>query len=168
MINNQNRVERNTIIAVIVMIAITVIGIIVYRNFTAPENTADKGQDNTAGTLVDGTYTSEADEPHNGFKGLVTMEVKDSKITSLVYDGIGEDGTKKSVLAAGGEYVMTESNPRWDEQAVALAEYVIENQATSGLTMDDEGKTDAVSGVSIDISEFVNLTEDCLKQAADE
>ena len=36
------------------------------------------------------------------------------------------------------------------------------------LPMDDQGKTDAVSGVSISIGGFVSLAEQCMAQAAGE
>ena len=61
---------------------------------------------------------------------------------------------------------MTESGPTWKEQAEALAAAVIENQSTDFLSPDDQGKTDAVAGVSISITDFVTLVKQCLVQAA--
>ena len=52
------------------------------------------------------------------------------------------------------------------KQADLLAKHVIENQSLDKLVMDDSGKTDAVSGVSINITEFVNLTKSTLEKAA--
>ncbi|MGI5895263.1 MAG: FMN-binding protein, partial [Candidatus Merdivicinus sp.] len=40
------------------------------------------------------------------------------------------------------------------------------NQSLSVFTMDESGKTDAVSGVSISIAGFVSLAEQCMAQAA--
>ena len=48
-------------------------------------------------------------------------------------------------LSSIGEYTMTDSNPNWEEQADLLARHVIKNQSTNNLSMDDDGKTDAVS-----------------------
>lgn len=94
------------------------------------------------------------------------MEVTNGNITSLVYDALNEQGESKRSLSSKGEYIMVEGNPIWEEQANLLAQHVIANQSTENLVMDDNGKTDAVSGVSIDISEFVTLTQDVLEQAA--
>ena len=96
------------------------------------------------------------------------MEVAGGIITSLVYDSLNEQGESKRYLSSVGEYVMVEGNPTWEEQADLLAKHVIENQSLDKLTMDDSGKTDAVSGVSINISEFVNLTKEVLQQASGE
>ena len=94
------------------------------------------------------------------------MTIKDGKITEVNWDSIGEDGTKKSVLAETGEYVMTEDGLNWKEQAEALANALIENQSLSFFTMDEQGKTDVVSGVSISIQSFVSLAEKCMYEAA--
>ena len=108
-----------------------------------------------------------ADGPDdNGMTEQVTMTIKDGKITEVNWDSIGEDGTKKSVLAETGEYVMTEDGLNWKEQAEALANALIENQSLSFFTMDEQGKTDVVSGVSISIESFVSLAEKCMYEAA--
>ena len=47
-----------------------------------------------------------------------------------------------------------------------VPDLVIEKQGISGLTTDENGKTDVVVTVSIGISDFINQVEECLKQAA--
>lgn len=116
--------------------------------------------------LNDGTYTQESPEYHNGYKGAVTMTVSGGKITALTYDCTDESGATKSQLSMDGQYVMTENGPKWHEQAQALADYVIANQSVDGITMNEEGKTDAVASVSISVGEFVNLVKDCLSKAS--
>ena len=117
--------------------------------------------------LQDGTYEAKADSADSsGFTDQMTMTVKDGKITELVWEAIAEDGKKKSVMSEEGEYVMTEDGLTWKEQAEALAAAVIENQNVSFLNMDEQGKTDAVNGVSISVGGFVNLAEKCMKEAA--
>ena len=61
---------------------------------------------------------------------------------------------------------MTEDGPTWAEQSKALADALIENQSLSFLNPDTEGKTDAVSGVSISVNGFISLAQQCLDQAA--
>ena len=117
--------------------------------------------------FTDGTYeakTAEADS--NGFTDQVTMTVKDGKITEVNWDAVDAEGNKKSVLSENGQYVMTEDGPTWKEQAEALADAVIQNQSLDFLTTDNKGKTDAVSGVSIAVTGFISLAEQCMLEAA--
>ncbi len=117
--------------------------------------------------LADGEYIAKSEAADdNGFVEQVTMTVKDGKITAVNWDAITEDGTKKSVMSENGEYVMTEDGPTWKEQAEALANALIENQNLTFLTTDEQGKTDAVSGVSISVGSFISLAEQCLNEAA--
>lgn len=120
--------------------------------------------DNAA--FTDGTYTAKAEPDSNGFTDEVNLTVKNGKITEVSWDGIMEDGTKKSVMSEKGEYVMTENGPTWKEQAEALADALIQNQSLTFLNPDSEGKTDAVSGVSIAVGGFISLAADCMAQAA--
>lgn len=117
-------------------------------------------------TLKDGTYEKVAAEASNGWTSSVKLTVADGKITDVIWDCVDADGNLKSVQSQNGEYVMTETGATWYEQAQALAQYVIENQGTTGLTLDESGKTDVVATVSISINEFVDQVEDCLRQAA--
>ena len=61
---------------------------------------------------------------------------------------------------------MTPDGLLWADQAKALAAYVLEHQSVDGLTLNEEGKTDAVSGVSVSINEFVEQVSNCIKRAA--
>ena len=117
--------------------------------------------------LTDGTYEAKTSEPDsNGFTGVVTLTVKDGKITEANWDAVTEDGSKKSIMSENGEYTMTEDGPTWKAQAEALAKALIENQSLSFLTTDAEGKTDAVTGVSISVNGFIDLATQCLEQAS--
>ena len=118
--------------------------------------------------LVDGTYEVVADEAHNGWLSKVTLTVENGAITNVVWDCENEEGKLKSVLSQNGEYKMTDDGAIWADQAKALADYVVANQGLEGLTMDENGKTDAVATVSISINEFVSQVETALRQAAGE
>ena len=117
-------------------------------------------------TLADGTYQAAASEASNGYTDQVTITVADGKITEVNWEAVAEDGSLKSVMSENGEYVMTEDGPTWAEQSKALAEALIENQSLSFLNPDAEGKTDAVSGVSISVNGFISLAQQCIDQAA--
>ena len=116
--------------------------------------------------LADGTYEAKAAEASNGYTDQVTITVADGKITEVNWEAVAEDGSLKSVLSENGEYVMTEDGLTWAEQSKALADALIENQSLSFLNPDAEGKTDAVSGVSISVNGFISLAQQCLDQAA--
>ena len=115
--------------------------------------------------LEDGTYEVKG-EPMDGYTDQVSMTVKEGKITEVVWESVGEDGSKKSVLSETGEYVMTEDGLTWKEQAEAMAAALVENQSLEFANLNEQGKTDAVSGVSISVGGFVNLAQQCMNQAA--
>ena len=130
---------------------------------TVSETTEEAAE--TPSTLKEGTYTYESPEfDENGFKDQVSMTVKDNAITAVTWDCIKEDGSKKSQLSMDGKYVMTENGPKWHEQAEAVVGHVLENQSLEGL-VNEEGYTDSVSSVSINLMGFVNGVKDCLNQA---
>ena len=52
-----------------------------------------------------------------------------------------------------------------DEQADAVVKYVLENQSLDGL-INEDGYTDAIASVSINLYGFTGGVEDCLKQAS--
>ncbi|MGI6068958.1 MAG: FMN-binding protein [Blautia sp.] len=120
-----------------------------------------------SGQWQDGTYTAKGElDESSGFTDEVTLTVEGGRITALDWDAYTEDGSRKSVLSENGEYVMTEDGLTWEQQAQALAEAVIANQSLAFLGVDAQGKTDAVSGVSISVTGFVNLVRQCIRQAA--
>ena len=126
------------------------------------ENSTDELKD---AAFADGSYEAKG-EPMDGYTDQVNMTVKDGKITEVVWESVGEDGSKKSVLSESGEYVMTEDGLTWKEQAEAMAAALVENQSLDFANLDEQGKTDAVSGVSISVGGFVDLAQQCLNQAA--
>lgn len=132
-----------------------------------PESSAQQGNGLEGAALTDGEYVYESEYDEKGYRNVVTMTVENGTITACSWDAVNEAGEGKSRLSLDGAYVMTEDGLPWAEQAEALAAYVVENQGTSGLA-DEEGYTDAVTGVSINIFGFVNGVEDCMKQAAGE
>ena len=117
-------------------------------------------------TLKDGSYTKKSEEAEGGFIFEMKMTVEGGKITELNYEGYNEDGKSKTQLCLDGEYKMTEDGPTWAEQAQALAAHVVENQSIDKITMDDQGKTDAVAGVSISVNGFVDFAKALLEEAA--
>ncbi|MGI5895104.1 MAG: FMN-binding protein, partial [Candidatus Merdivicinus sp.] len=133
---------------------------------TSSEETSEPAEE--FGELQDGEYEASGEADSNDFVPTVKMTVSGGKITAVSWDEVNAEGQSKSVMSENGEYTMTEDGPTWAEQSKALADALIANQSLSVFTMDESGKTDAVSGVSISIAGFVSLAEQCMRQASGE
>lgn len=121
-----------------------------------------------AAALKDGTYKAESAEfdASTGFKDSVEITVKDGKITEANWDATHKDGGKtKKERSEAGEYDMKNNGLKWHEQAAAMEAALISAQDPAALVVTDEGKTDAVTGVSIHVSGFVALAAEALAKA---
>jgi major membrane immunogen (membrane-anchored lipoprotein) len=130
-------------------------------------NEANTVSEPSVNALADGTY--EAEEPKfddQGFKDKVTLTIQNGKMTEVIWDAYNDKGELKSVLSADGIYEMEGSGLTWQEQAMAITDYVVKQQSTDSITMNDEGKTDAVTGVTMSVRDFINLVKKCLEDAA--
>lgn len=138
---------------------------------TAAETTAAESTEATTtadGTLADGIYfaSDDAFDAESGWKSVVTIEVAGGKITTVDWNGANiAAGKDKKTTSADGEYGMVEfgkASSEWHEQAALAEAYLIENQSLANLTTDAEGKTDAVTGVTIAVSDYTALVEKAL------
>ena len=118
----------------------------------------------------DGIYFAQEDEfsPNSGWKSVVTLEVKDGKIASVDWNGANKNGgVDKKTASKEGKYPMVEkggAQSEWHEQAMAAEAYLIENQDPKAIEYsDNEGHTDAISGVSIHVNDFFALVEKALE-----
>lgn len=115
----------------------------------------------------DGTYVAETEGfDQNGFINTVSLTIAGGKITEVTWDAYNKDGEYKSVLSADGAYEMTEDGPTWQEQAIAIADFVVQNQTTDAIYVDENGKTDSVASVSISVKVFIELVKNCLVQSS--
>lgn len=116
--------------------------------------------------LTDGTYYAERDGYSDGYRENMTLTVENGRITKAVWDGESENGGKsKRQASIDGEYVMTADGLLWHEQAQLLEDRLIELQDPSKMIFGDDGKTDAIAGVSIKINSFVSLAQECCAKA---
>ena len=60
---------------------------------------------------------------------------------------------------------MSEAKKEWYEQVNLLEAKVIENQGLSFLTLNDEGKTDTIAGVTMKIDALYKALESALNEA---
>jgi len=134
------------------------------------EATEDKGETNTPavteGEKFTGTKTYETLYDPTGAKGdvvVVDVEFKDGEPSKVSIDVIQEDGSSKKEAAANGEYVMkADAEYHWGEQIELIEEALNENGVdVSKINLtDDDGHTDAVSGVSMKVKAYLEAVEE--------
>lgn len=135
---------------------------------TEKEETTDSKETSSDAKYEDGIYFAQEDgfSEQSGWKTVVTLKVEDGKIVNAEWNGAHKDGgTDKITRSESGEYGMVEygdAQAEWHEQAMKAEEYLIEKQDTAVEYTDDEGHTDAISGVSIHVKEFFDLAKKAL------
>ncbi|MHA0857093.1 FMN-binding protein [Paenibacillus sp. CMAA1364] len=122
------------------------------------------------GTYKDGSYHAEAKEfdATSGWKGTVDLTVANGKIIYAFFSGVNEAGEDKQANSIEGKYGMKANGgsiAEWHEEAQAAQDFLIEKQDPAAITLNEEGKTDAISGVTIHVSDFVTLSQEALEGA---
>ncbi|MCE3198526.1 FMN-binding protein [Paenibacillus sonchi] len=133
---------------------------------TAPA-ASDAGTAET-GKYQDGTYygTIEAD-PETGWQTYALLTVEGGKITKADWNAfnIKTAGDLKKKVSEDGKYGLVEkggAQAEWHEQAAKAEAYLIEKQDPAAIAVNAEGKTDAISGVSVHVSDFVGAAQAAL------
>ena len=117
----------------------------------------------------EGTYNGSAIDSYGGEDNTATAKVvinSEGKIESVYLDTTYGDSTKKTL---GYDYNMQTYYPaavgEWFEQVEKLEAAIVEHQGTEFLALDKDGKTDAVSGCTIQITALVQAVDNALEQA---
>ena len=126
------------------------------------------------GEYKEGTYFGYAyDADYDSYATTVIYVDEAGMIKSVFIDSTYINKSKSATTAStkrveGDDYNMKTYYPsavgEWYEQAEALEKYIIDNQGFD-ITLDNEGKTDAVSGATINLSAIVESVNNALKQA---
>lgn len=130
---------------------------------TEEENTDGEETSSEDAKYEDGIYFAKEDSfsEESGWKYIATLKVEDGEIVEAEMNGAHKDGgTDKVTRSESGEYGMAEkggAQAEWHEQAEKAEAYLIEKQDPKGLEFNEEGKTDAISGVSITVKPFFDL-----------
>ncbi|MDA3847133.1 MAG: hypothetical protein PF505_11425 [Vallitaleaceae bacterium] len=118
---------------------------------------------------ADGVYFAQEDDFNvdNGWKYMVTITVTDGKITEAIWNGANQaGGNDKITQSTDGSYGMvaySDAQSEWHEQAILAQDHLLATQEPTDITYsDDEGHTDAITGVSIHVREFFGLAEKAL------
>lgn len=117
---------------------------------------------------ADGKYFAMGDsfDAESGWKSTVLIEVKDGKIVSADWNGISNKmGIDKDTASKTGKYPMVEvggAKAPWHEQAAAAEAFLVEKQDPAAITINGEGKTDAIASVTIAVADLPTLAEKAL------
>lgn len=97
---------------------------------------------------------------------VATLTLAEGKPVAIAFDYIQADGSSKYEAAKEGTYNMGEGSTPWNEQADAIATFLAENEfdVTKITLTDEEGHTDAVTGVSVKVPDFVKVAEAVLAE----
>ena len=121
------------------------------------------------GPYKDGSYSAEADEfPSSGWKDKVDITVISGRIVAAYWNPVNADGADKYETSALGNYGMVQNGgaqAEWDVQADRVVAKLLETQDPTAISWDAEGKTDAISGVSIHVNAFFELAQKALSDA---
>lgn len=122
----------------------------------------------------EGVYTGNAPDTYGGQDNTATAIVtvdKTGKIIDVALDTTyTKDGVQTTKKTLGDLYGM-KNHPygskigEWYEQVENLEKYIVDNQGMGKIILDDDGKTDAVSGCTIKIDALYKAVEEALEQA---
>ena len=130
----------------------------------APETSAPSVEQSTAFTGEKTVETLYSEDKKDMVITTVTFE--EGKPVDVKIDVKQEDGTSKREAVEAGNYVMKDQSATWNEQMDTLQKFIVENDFDlSKITLSDEdGHTDAVSGVTIKIPAYLKGVEEALAQ----
>ncbi|WNS41756.1 FMN-binding protein [Paenibacillus sp. MMS20-IR301] len=120
-----------------------------------------------AGPYKDGGYKAEGEmDATSGWKSTVAVSVANGNIVAVNFSGVNAAGDDKKQYSVDGKYGMKAGGAaaEWHEEIALAEKYFLENQGTAP-TLDAEGKTDAISGVSIHVGEYFTLAQKALEGA---
>lgn len=167
---------KNRKIFSIVLMTLLLISTLIGCNVATPEdgsttNGSTPGEStpavSTSSDLEDGFYYASADSYNNDWKYNVAIEVKDGKVIDAEWSGLSIEGGKdKFTFAADGEYGMIKASTidaEWNDQSKNTSDFFIENNGETTIEYSNEdGNTDAISGVTFKVKDFFNLADQAL------
>lgn len=129
----------------------------------------EKVEEEEKGLYKEGVYEGSFVDTYGGEQNLATAKIvvnAKGDIESVYLDTEYQGSTKKTL---GDDYNMKKYQPdaagEWYEQVEKLEKAIVENQGTDFITLNEENKTDAVSGCTIVIDALLGATNDALEKA---
>jgi len=124
-----------------------------------------------AGPVAKGTYAKDgwfyakAQAPDkSGFFATALVTIVNGRIVSVNLNAVHQSGgDSKFVRALKGAYKMNAAQGEWNIQIARVEAAIIQKQGFSSFAIKSDGKTDAITGVSVMIGEYGPLFETALK-----
>ncbi|MBO4473396.1 MAG: hypothetical protein J5750_00635 [Clostridiales bacterium] len=111
--------------------------------------------------LHDGVYYAETEKTaSDGYKDYCEIEVSGGRIIRVEWNAVNELSHTRYDDSISGEYKV--SGNIWAEQSYRLCNHLVLVQDPVKLAMKSDGKTEIIDGVTIDISTFVALVNECI------
>lgn len=134
--------------------------------FTACEKVSEEGN------YKEGTYLGTVTDNYGGSNATAMAVVyvdANGLIKSVYLDTVYSKNdvltTKKTLGKDYNMIVASEAKKEWYEQVNLIEAKVIENQGTDFMKLDDNGKTDAIAGVTMKVNSLVEALNSALSQA---
>lgn len=131
-------------------------------------------ESSSAGSIVgvaneykDGTYkVSAPNYDDSGYKATVEVTVKDGKVFAVDCNADAKDGSTKKAYSESGNYGMKKGGAQyeWHEEIAFFEKHVVENGIAS-VGVNKDGKTDAITGCTIAVADYVDLINEALDKA---
>jgi len=126
-----------------------------------------------AGPVSKGTYKKNgwfyAKAPafdKSGYAATALITIVNGRIVSANWNALYKDGgDSKFVRAVKGAYKMNAKQGEWNVQAPRVEAALVKTQDPTKIAVKADGKTDAVSGVSVTINDFIAVATEALKAA---
>lgn len=124
------------------------------------------------GNYKEGTYYGSVVDNYGGSSSVASAVVyvdSTGMIKSVFLDTVySKDDvltTKKTLGDAYNMKVASEVGKEWYEQVNLIEAKVVENQNITFMTLNDDGKTDAIAGVTMKVDALYKALENALNQA---
>lgn len=121
--------------------------------------------------VKDGVYFAQSEKfSSSGWKEQVILKVSKGKIVDAVWNGVSNiaGASDKLSYAAAGKYGMIKASKikaEWDAQSKAAAAYLVSSQNINFSKFTADGKTDAITGATLTVTEFFSLAKAALAAA---
>lgn len=126
-----------------------------------------------AGPVAKGTYKKDgwffaksAAFDKSGYMTTALFTIVNGRIVDANWNGLYKDGgDSKYVRAVKGTYKMNAKEGEWNVQSARVEVALVKQQDPAKIAVKADGKTDAISGVSISINDFIAVAVEALKAA---
>ncbi len=125
------------------------------------------GSDTIAVTYKDGEYDV-ADKTYDdqGYKDTVKVVIKNGKLYSVDCDAESKTGGTKKDHSESGQYDMKAGGAQYDwHEEIAKFENHVVNKGIESIQLNNDGKTDSITGCTITVKHYIDLIKEPMNKA---